>query len=297
MFRAGTLPWWLSPSGYAVTSALAVGLVPQIYPPMRWYYILVALLLAPMLALPNAYGCGLTDWDNAALFGKIALFAFAGWAGPDGNGIISGLGLCGIVLTICSVAAMMVQTFRTGYVTTTSPRITVAAQLIGTLMGCFLAPAMFFLIYATGQVGVKDGPYPNPFGDVYRSMAMLGTEGFGALPKNCALLMGVLFGTAIAMCAARDLLPQRYARFVPSPMAMSIPFYLGANNAINFWLGSLINHAWEWRSPAGADAYAAITGAGLLVGAGVFALPSSILALSGAAPPVCMSFAPQAPKA
>jgi hypothetical protein len=40
---------------------------------------------------------------------QIALFAFAGWAGPDGNGIISGLGLCGIVLTICSVAAMMVQ--------------------------------------------------------------------------------------------------------------------------------------------------------------------------------------------
>jgi hypothetical protein len=92
--------------------------------------------------------------------------------------------------------------------------------------------------------------------------------------------------------------PNKPAPPPPSPPPpLHSPPAAGANNAINFWLGSLINHAWEWRSPAGADAYAAITGAGLLVGAGVFALPSSILALSGAAPPVCMSFAPQAPKA
>jgi hypothetical protein len=55
-------------------------------------------------------------------------------------------------------------------------------------------------------------------------------------------------------------------------------------------------HAWEWRDPSGADAYAPITGAGLLVGAGLFAFPSALLALAGTAPPVCMSFSPQAPK-
>jgi hypothetical protein len=64
---------------------------------------------------------------------------------------------------------------------------------------------------------------------VYRSMAVLGAEGFGALPRHCALLMGVLFGAAIGLCAARDALPRRYGRFVPSPMAMGIPFYLGAD--------------------------------------------------------------------
>lgn len=55
-------------------------------------------------------------------------------------------------------------------------------------------------------------------------------------------------------------------------------------------------HAWEWRDRAGADAYATITGSGLLVGAGVFAIPSAVLSLAGALPPVCMSFAPQPPK-
>lgn len=30
------------------------------------------------------------------------------------------------------------------------------------------------------------------------------------------------------MCLIRDLLPRRFAKWVPSPMAMSIPFYIGA---------------------------------------------------------------------
>jgi hypothetical protein len=32
---------------------------------VKWYYVLVSLLVAPLLALPNSYGCGLTDWDSA----------------------------------------------------------------------------------------------------------------------------------------------------------------------------------------------------------------------------------------
>jgi hypothetical protein len=30
------------------------------------------------------------------------------------------------------------------------------------------------------------------------------------------------------LCLARDLLPKKYGRFVPSPMAMGLPFYIGA---------------------------------------------------------------------
>lgn len=70
-------------------------------------------------------------------------------------------------------------------------------------------------------------------------MAILSAQGFGGMPKHCAALMGALFGGAMLVCALRDALPQRYARLVPSPMAISIPFYLGANNAINFWVRAI----------------------------------------------------------
>jgi hypothetical protein len=36
---------------------------PKVYTPVKWYYVLVAYLVTPLFALPNSYGCGLTDWD------------------------------------------------------------------------------------------------------------------------------------------------------------------------------------------------------------------------------------------
>jgi hypothetical protein len=51
-------------------------------------------------------------------------------------------------------------------------------------------------------------------------MAILGTQGFGALPKYCSLLMLIFFLTSLAICGVRDVLPHRFAKFVPSPMSM-----------------------------------------------------------------------------
>jgi hypothetical protein len=31
----------------------------------------------------NSYGAGLTDWDNCSMYGKLALFIFAAWAGQE----------------------------------------------------------------------------------------------------------------------------------------------------------------------------------------------------------------------
>lgn len=65
----------------------------------------------------------------------------------------------------------------------------------------------------------------------------------------------------------------------------------GANNAISFFVGSLVVHAWTWVDAVGADALSPTVGSGLLVGAGVFAVPAALLAMAGVAPPLCMSFA------
>lgn len=45
--------------------------------------------------------------------------------------------------------------------------------------------------------------YENPFATIYRAMAILGTEGFGSLPKYCTLLMGCFFLAAIIICIIR----------------------------------------------------------------------------------------------
>ena len=77
-------------AGYLALTLLGTIVIPQLYPRMRWYQVLVAYLRAVLLALPNTYGDGLTDWDMASMYGKMSILLFAAWGGSDG-GITAGL--------------------------------------------------------------------------------------------------------------------------------------------------------------------------------------------------------------
>lgn len=60
--------------------------------------------------------------------------------------------------------------------------------------------------------------------------------------------------------------------------------------AIDFFLGSVIMHIWEAINKESASVFGTIVGAGLLVGDGLWAIPSSIVAIFGKGPPICMGF-------
>ena len=78
--------------------------------------------------------------------------------------------------------------------------------------------------------------------------------------------------------------------FIPLPMAMAIPFYIGPYFAIDMCVGSLILYVWERVNKAKADAFAPAVASGLICGDGIWTLPASILALAGVKPPICMKF-------
>ncbi len=63
--------WWLT------------CLLLQVFPPVKWYFVLVIEIIAPAFAVCNAYGAGLTDWNVASTYAKLCIFAFAAWAGKD----------------------------------------------------------------------------------------------------------------------------------------------------------------------------------------------------------------------
>ncbi|KAJ4828755.1 hypothetical protein Tsubulata_035410 [Turnera subulata] len=115
-------------------------------------------------------------------------------------------------------------------------------------------------------------------------------EGFSALPKNCLLLCYVFFGAAIVINLIKDLVDKKWSRFIPLPMAMAIPFYIGPYFAIDMCVGSLILFVWEKIDKAKADAFGPAVASGLICGDGIWTLPSSILALAGVKPPICMKF-------
>lgn len=86
VFLRETIPWWLAPLGYGGLAVLSIIFIPMVLRPVKWYYVLVAYIITPLFALPNSYGCGLTDWDCSSMYAKLALFVFAAWAGVQVSG-------------------------------------------------------------------------------------------------------------------------------------------------------------------------------------------------------------------
>ncbi|KAL1200725.1 putative metal-nicotianamine transporter YSL8 [Cardamine amara subsp. amara] len=242
-------------------------------------------------AFCNAYGAGLTDWSLASTYGKLAIFTIGAWAGSDHGGLLAGLAACGVMMNIVSTASDLTQDFKTGYLTLSSPRAMFVSQVIGTAMGCLISPCVFWLFYkAFDDLGLPKSEYPAPFATVYRSMAKLGVEGVSSLPRDCLVLCYAFFGIAILINIVKDALGNRWGRFVPLPMAMAIPFFLGPYFAIDMCVGSLILFVWERLDAPKAEAFATAVASGLICGDGIWTLPSSVLAIVGVKPPICMKF-------
>ncbi|KAL9451452.1 hypothetical protein AB3S75_013090 [Citrus x aurantiifolia] len=289
IFIRESFPLWLACVGYIIFSIISIIIIPLMFPQLKWYFVVVAYLLAPILSFCNAYGAGLTDMNMAYNYGKVALFVLAALSGKE-NGVVAGLVGCGLIKSIVSISSDLMHDFKTGHLTLTSPRSMLLSQAIGTAIGCVVAPLSFFLFYKAFDVGNPDREYKAPYAIVYRNMAILGVQGFSALPRHCLQLCYGFFAFAIAANLLRDLSPKKIGKWIPLPMAMAVPFLVGAYFAIDMCVGSLIVFVWQKLNKKKADLMIPAVASGLICGDGLWILPSSILALAKIRPPICMKF-------
>uniref|UniRef100_A0A1S3YQG1 Probable metal-nicotianamine transporter YSL7 n=1 Tax=Nicotiana tabacum TaxID=4097 RepID=A0A1S3YQG1_TOBAC len=152
---------------YVGIAVISIIVVPIIFHSLKWYHILVAYVIAPVLAFCNSYGSGLTDWSLASNYGKIAILTFSYWVGLQNGGVIAGLASCGLVMSILDTAAGLMGDFKTGYLTLTSPRSMFFSQVIGTAMGCVITPLVFWIFHSAYKLGDPEGSYPAPYALMY----------------------------------------------------------------------------------------------------------------------------------
>lgn len=289
VFMRESIPLWLAYFGYIFFAVISIIAIPLMFPEVKWYYVIIAYILAPALGFCNAYGAGLTDMNMAYNYGKVSLFILAAWAGKD-SGVVAGLVSCGLIKSVVSISADLMQDFKTGHLTLTSPRLMLVSQAIGTAMGCIIAPLTFLLFYKAFDVGNPNGSFKAPYALIYRNMAILGVQGFSALPQHCLQLCYGFFGFAVVTNLMRDLFPSKYGRWIPLPMAMAVPFLVGASFAIDMCIGSLMVFAWHKINNRKAALMVPAVASGLICGDGLWILPSSLLALAKISPPICMKF-------
>ncbi|NP_001266822.1 iron-phytosiderophore transporter YSL15-like [Brachypodium distachyon] len=291
VFKKGHISSWMAYTGYALLSVVAVITMPIMFRQVKWYYVVIAYALAPVLGFANSYGTGLTDINMGYNYGKIALFVFAGWAGKD-NGVVAGLVGGTLVKQLVLISADLMHDLKTSYLTLTSPRSMLVGQAIGTAMGCIVSPLTFMLFYKAFDIGNPDGYWKAPYALIYRNMALLGVEGFSVLPKYCLELSGGFFAFAALSSIARDVLPHKYGMYVPLPMAMAVPFLVGGSFAIDMCIGSLVVFIKEKLNKKEAGFMVPAIASGLICGDGIWTFPSSLLALAKIKPPICMKFTP-----
>lgn len=289
LFIRETIPMWVATTGYLTFSIITTISLPMMFPQMKWYYIVVAYILAPPMAFCNAYGAGLTDMNMSYNYGKVALFTLAALAGKN-SGLVAGMIGCGLIKSMVNVSCTLMQDLKAGHLTMSSPISLFASQAIGTAFGCVVAPLSFFLFYTAFDVGNPNGEFKAPYAIIYRNMAILGVEGFGALPQHCLQLCVGFFAFAIVINLARDFSPARFGKWVPLPMVMAVPFLVGAYFAIDMCVGSLIVFVWHRLDAMNAELMVPAIASGLICGEGLWSLPSSLLALAKVKPPICMKF-------
>ncbi|KAI3990223.1 hypothetical protein MKX01_029201 [Papaver californicum] len=252
-------------------SIISIISIPLMFPQLKWYYVVVAYFLAPFLGFCKAYGAGLTDMNIAYNYGKVALFILAAISGTE-NGLVAGLVGCGFIKSIVSISSDLMHDFKAGQLTFSSPRSMVISQAAGTLMGCIKA----------FDVGNPSGQYKAPYALIYPNMAILGVQGFSALPAHCLQLC---YGSL-------HLSPKKIGMWVPLPMAMAVPFLVGASFAIDMCIGSLIVFLYEKLDKRKASLMIPVIGSGLMCGEGLWMLPSATLGMAKVKPPICMKFEP-----
>lgn len=222
-------------------------------------------------------------------YGKVALFVLASLSGND-SGVVAGLIGCGVIKSIVTISSDLMHDFKTGHLTLTSPRSMLISQAIGALIGCIVAPLTFFLFYITFDVGNPNSEYKAPYAIIYRNMAILGVEGFSALPRHCLEICYGFFGFAVLVNLVRDVGPRGIGKWVPLPMAMAVPFLVGAYFAIDMCVGSFLVFVWHKLNNKEAELMIPAVASGLICGDGLWILPSSLLALAKIYPPICMKF-------
>ncbi|KAG5607006.1 hypothetical protein H5410_028498 [Solanum commersonii] len=144
-------------------------------------------------------------------YGKIAILTFSYWVGLENSGVIAGLASCGLMMSIQDTQLL--------------PRSMFLSQLVGT-------PLVFWIFNSAYRLADPEGSYELPY---------LASKSTQKLPQPLYFLLCRCYSHQPSDSTAGGFETRyRIYRFIPSPMCMAIPFYLGGYYAIDMCLGSLI---------------------------------------------------------
>eukprot|EP01054_Gregarina_sp_Poly1_P009815 Gregarina_sp_Poly_1__9814@NODE_629_length_7064_cov_625_434043_g482_i0_p1_GENE_NODE_629_length_7064_cov_625_434043_g482_i0NODE_629_length_7064_cov_625_434043_g482_i0_p1_ORF_typecomplete_len763_score91_58OPT/PF03169_15/1_9e84DUF3040/PF11239_8/1_5e04DUF3040/PF11239_8/3_1e03DUF3040/PF11239_8/0_55DUF3040/PF11239_8/1_8e03DUF3040/PF11239_8/1_8e04DUF202/PF02656_15/9_2e03DUF202/PF02656_15/1_6e04DUF202/PF02656_15/2_8e03DUF202/PF02656_15/8_5e03DUF202/PF02656_15/1_3e03DUF202/PF02656_15/5_1DUF1475/PF07343_11 len=290
VFLSSDFPVWVPFAGYVIFGALCA-IIMHFLLDTVWYQTLIALIVVPVFACSNIEGMGRTDWDVASSYGKLVMFPIGAW--NKGKSIIPSVSICHTTISGCSNSAMLMQDFKTGYLLGANPSIMFYAQFIGCFLGCLITPSLFLLLRSVYTIPTTDSSafIQGKFGYIYRSLAIVATgSGFESLPKNCLWIAFGFMLIALVFNILGIILPEKIAKWIPDPSAMSIGMLIGAVAPLEFFIGGALAAWWEYWDPATCARNKAYIASGTIAGSGVAIVVQCIMSLASVNAPVAVSY-------
>uniref|UniRef100_A0ACD5V4N7 Uncharacterized protein n=1 Tax=Avena sativa TaxID=4498 RepID=A0ACD5V4N7_AVESA len=291
VFLRDRIPSMAPVIGYVVMSVISIVVIPHLYTQLRYHHVALAYIIAPVFAFCNAYGNGITDMNIASTYGKIAILIFSSWVGLQDGGVVAGLAACAIIVSNVSTASDLMQDYKTGYITLTSPHTISISQSAGTALGCVINPVIFWVFFRVYKGGAHNNGI-GPYAKVYRGIAMLGITENG-LPTHTMLFCKVFFALALSVSVLREVAACRswsIRRYIPSTIGMAVAFFVPPTIPIGMVVGSAAIYLWGRSDRDDMQLMSAAAACGLICGDGFGSLVSSMLTLLKATPPICIMF-------
>jgi uncharacterized oligopeptide transporter (OPT) family protein len=191
-------------------------------------------------------------------------------------------------------ASDLVGDFRVGFLLKTSPKQQWLAQGLGTVVACFLAPALFIL-FAQAYPCILDSeaevcPFAAPSVAAWRAVTIAMTDPTFPVPDSSGIFAIVLSIFGALMIVVRHYAYRgrfaKYRVYHPNMMCIGLAFVLPSTvYGLAMLIGSIPAYFWMKRNPKSFDIYGYAIAAGLIAGEGIGGVVNAVFQIAGIAGP------------
>jgi putative OPT family oligopeptide transporter len=223
---------------------------------------LIAILVSFVMAVVAVRATAETDLNPVGPMAKVTQLVYGAL---DPGNVTTNLMAAGITAAGASQAGDLMHDLKAGYLLKVSARRQIIAQLAGVGVGVFAVVGAYEVLAATYPI--PGDTFAGPAVQSWYAMARVLTLGVAALPAGAGVAAGsaALLGVLLTILSREP----RLARYLPSPVALSIACLVPAAYAWTLALGSLIPGLMNRCRTGLADRFAAPLASGLIAGEGL----------------------------
>ena len=228
-----------------------------------WLVAVAGVLLAFVLAVVAARVSGETGITPVGSMGKMSQIVFGALVPKNPVPNLMAANVAGGAASQC---ADLLHDLKCGHLLGASARLQAAAQIWGAMAGALVGSVAYLILVPNPAEQLVTPEWPAPGALVWKAVAELFKEGFGALPDGAplAMLLGAVAG--VVLTAIERVIPGRFRPFMLSPASVGLAFVIPASMSMPLFLGGTIALILTEASPGWSKRFLVAACAGIIAG-------------------------------